>query len=41
MEKNKVIPKNLEADIRSQDWMCGPKYHSERTASSPNVRSRV
>ena len=39
--ENEVLPKNLEVDVRSQDWTCGLKYQSRRTALSPNVWFRV
>jgi hypothetical protein len=41
VEKNEVLPKNLEVDVRSRDRMYGLKYHSRCTAPSSNVRSRV
>ena len=34
MEKNKILPENLEADIRSRDQIYGPKFHSGRTVQS-------
>jgi hypothetical protein len=40
MKKNEVLPENLEADIRSRDWMYGSKYHSGCMAS-PDVQSKV
>jgi hypothetical protein len=39
--ENEVLPENLEANVRSRDWTYGPKYHSERTAPSLDVRSKV
>jgi hypothetical protein len=36
--ENEVLPKNLEADIRSRDQTYGPKCHNGRTALSPDVR---
>jgi hypothetical protein len=41
VEKNEVLPENLEADVQSQDWMYGLKYHSGHMALSPDVQSRV
>jgi hypothetical protein len=41
VEKNEILPKNLQADIRSWDWTYSLKYHSERTAPSPDVRSKM
>jgi hypothetical protein len=37
VEKNEVLLENLGADIRSQDQTYGPKYYSERMASSLEV----
>jgi hypothetical protein len=39
--ENEVLPENLEANVRSRDWIYGLKYHSGRMALSPDVRSRV
>jgi hypothetical protein len=41
VEKNEVLPKNLEVNVRSQDRTYGLKYHSGRMALSPDIRSRV
>jgi hypothetical protein len=39
--ENEVLLENLEADVQSRYRMCGPKYHSGRTAPSLDVRYRV
>ena len=39
--ENEVLLETLKADVRSQDRIYGPKCHNERTAPSPDVRSRV
>jgi hypothetical protein len=36
--QNEVLPKNLEVDVWSRDLMYGLKYHSGRTALSPDVQ---
>jgi hypothetical protein len=37
VEKNEVLPENLEADVQSRDQMYGPKYQSRCTTSSSNI----
>jgi hypothetical protein len=35
VEKNEVLPENLEADVRSRDRTYGLKYHNECTDPEP------
>jgi hypothetical protein len=41
VEKNEVLPKNLEVDVSSRNRTYSPKYHSERMATSLDVQSKV
>jgi hypothetical protein len=41
VEKNEVLPENLEEDVQSRDWKYGSKYHSGCIAPSLDVQSKV
>jgi hypothetical protein len=41
VEKNEVLPENLEEDVRSQDQTYGLKYHNGCSILSLDVQSKV